>query len=176
MTMRLEAQWIVGFVDGEGCFHLDVHMNQTCYWKIQIQPEFTVVQGEVDVQVLYAMKKYFGCGSVGVNRKDKTSTRMMYRVKNIDDLNNKILPFFEKHQLKTKKNVEFQRFRQIVRKMKEDYHKANLKQFLEIIKLGEDLRVRSGTWKGYRSEKLAAQIQFLQELLSEECKKDPNYD
>ncbi len=169
---QLEAQWIVGFVDGEGCFHLDVHMNTTCRWKVQMQPEFTVVQGEVDVQLLYAMKEYFGCGSVSVNRSDATSTRMMYRVKNVEDLANNILPFFEKHKLKTKKGVEFLRFRDIVRKMNEGYHKKNLKQFLEIIKLGEDLRVRAGTWRGYRSTQLKTQL----ELLAAECQKDPNKD
>lgn len=180
MTMRLEAQWIVGFVDGEGCFHVDIHMNDTCRWKVQIQPEFTLVQREVDVQVLHALKNYFGCGSVSVNRKDKTTaqhcfcaakgTRIMYRVKNVNDLNNKILPFFEKHQLKTKKNVEFQRFREIVRKMNADYHKENLYQFLEVIKLSEDLRVRTKAWTGYRSSKLKAQLELLNtENKREEC-------
>ena len=168
MTANLEAQWIVGFVDGEGCFHLDVHMNQTCHWKIQMQPEFTVVQNKVDEQVLYALKAHFECGSVLINRQDKTGTRMMYRVKNINNLNDKILPFFEKHQLKTKKNVEFKKFREIVHKMKANYHNQSLEQFLEVMKLGEDLRVRSEPWKGYRSKQLVAQIA----ILKDQCRQD----
>jgi hypothetical protein len=168
MTANLEAQWIVGFVDGEGCFHLDVHMNQTCSWKIQVQPEFIVVQNKVDEQVLYALKKYFKCGSVSINRQDRTGIRMMYRVKNVNDLNDKILPFFEKHQLKTKKNVEFKRFREIVHKMKANYHTQSLEQFLEVMKLGEDLRVRSEPSKGYRSKQLVAQIA----ILKDQCKQN----
>ena len=158
MTTKLEPQWIVGFVDGEGCFNLDVHMNAETQWGVQMQPEFTVVQVEADVQVLHALKVYFGCGKISVNRKDATSTRMMFRVKNIEDLNTKIIPFFEKHKLKTKKGIEFQRFREIVRKMHEGYHRKSLHNFLELVKLGEELRVRSLEWKGYKSEKLKVQL------------------
>ena len=48
MNAKLNAQWIVGFVDGEGCFHLDVHLKKDMQWGLQMQPEFTVVQNEVD--------------------------------------------------------------------------------------------------------------------------------
>lgn len=161
--MKLDPQWMVGFIDGEGCFSIDVHVNKTARHKIQIQPEFVVVQGEVDIQILHAMKDYFGCGRVLVNRKDPTSTRMMFRVKNLDDLHDKIIPFFEKHQLKTKKRIEFIRFRQIVRKMKANYHKENLNQFLEVVKMSENLRVRSkqNQGKGFRSSQLNTQIDEL---------------
>jgi hypothetical protein len=110
-------------------------------WGVQIQPEFTVVQHEVDVQILHALKAHFGCGSVGVNRKDSTSTRMHYRCKSVKDLHEKIIPFFEQHQLKTKKQVEFKKFRDIVRLMYEGYHNQFLKNFLEIVEKGENLRV-----------------------------------
>ena len=145
MTTNLEVQWVVGFVDGEGCFNLDTHVKTDMLWGIQIQPEFTVVQHERDVQILYALKELFGCGSVGVNRRDSTSTRMHYRCKSVKDLHEKIIPFFEKHRLKTKKGVEFDRFRDIVRLMYDGYHNQSLKQFLEIIEKGEQLRFRDPT-------------------------------
>ncbi len=43
---KLNAQWIVGFTDGEGCFSLDVHVKNDMKWGLQIQPEFTIVQNE----------------------------------------------------------------------------------------------------------------------------------
>lgn len=145
MTTQLDTQWIVGFVDGEGCFNLDVHIKKDMKWGIQMQPEFTVVQIEHDVQILHALKAFFGCGSVGVNRKDATSTRMHYRCKSVKDLKEKILPFFERHQLKTKKGVEFKQFREIVNLMYDEYHNQSLKNFLEIVDKGEALRVRVST-------------------------------
>lgn len=142
---QLDTQWIVGFVDGEGCFNLDVHIKEDMKWGIQLQPEFTVVQIEHDVQILHALKAHFGCGSVALNRRDATSTRMHYRCKSVKNLKEKILPFFENHKLKTKKGVEFQRFRDIVNLMDAQYHNKSLKNFLEIVDKGAALRVRVST-------------------------------
>jgi len=116
--MDLEAQWIVGFVDGEGCFHVSVNRHKEMTQGYQVLPEFTVVQHERDVQVLYALKAYFGCGVVRKNHGD----RMAYRVRGIEHLTERIIPFFEKHKLKTKKGVEFQKFRKILLKMKNGVH------------------------------------------------------
>ena len=57
-------QWVVGFVDGEGCFSVPIFKNATtkCGW--QVQPEFVVVQGERSVHVLHELMTFFGCGSV----------------------------------------------------------------------------------------------------------------
>jgi hypothetical protein len=116
--MKLEAQWIVGFVDGEGCFHVSINKHDEMSLGEQVLPEFTVVQHERDIQVLHALKAHFGCGVVRVNHGD----RMSYRVRNLEHLMQIIIPFFEKHLLKTKKHVEFLKFRQVVLKMKNGDH------------------------------------------------------
>jgi hypothetical protein len=48
MSMNLNAQWVVGFVDGEGCFHVGINQNESMSLGVQVLPEFTVVQHEVD--------------------------------------------------------------------------------------------------------------------------------
>ena len=120
--MKLEAQWIVGFVDGEGCFHIGINKNDKMTLGYQVLPEFTVVQHERDVKVLHALKTFFGCGVIRVNRKDKTSTRMAYRVRNVEHLLNTISPFFMRHQLKTLKHVEFKKFRKVLLLMEKNTH------------------------------------------------------
>jgi len=132
--MKLEAQWIVGFVDGEGCFHISINKNDTMTLGYQVLPEFTVVQHERDVKVLHALKTFFGCGVVRVNRKDKTSTRMAYRVRNVKHLLDIISPFFLKHQLKTQKHVEFRKFRRVLLAMDKGKHltKQGLEEIREI--------------------------------------------
>ncbi len=116
--MKLDAQWITGFVDGEGCFFVGINKHKEMTAGYQVLPEFTVVQHKRDVQILHALKAYFGCGVVRVNHGD----RMAYRVRSKDHLLEHIVPFFEKHSLKTKKNVDFKKFRQILLKMKADIH------------------------------------------------------
>lgn len=116
--MKLEAQWITGFVDGEGCFHVGINKHSEMTVGYQILPEFTVVQHERDIQVLHALKSYFGCGVVRKNHGD----RMAYCVRSIEHLQKCIIPFFEKHSLKTKKRVDFEKFRSILLMMKEGVH------------------------------------------------------
>ena len=116
--MLLEAQWIVGFVDGEGCFHVGINPHKEMTIGYQVLPEFVVVQHQRDVQILHALKAYFGCGVVRVNHGDV----MCYRVRGQEHLLDHIVPFFEKHQLKSKKHVEFQKFREVLRAMKQGKH------------------------------------------------------
>ena len=116
--MKLDAQWITGFVDGEGCFYVGINPHHEMTAGYQVLPEFTVVQHKRDVQILHALKSYFGCGVVRVNHDD----RMAYRVRSQKDLNERIVPFFIKHPLKTKKNVDFIKFRHILFLMQADIH------------------------------------------------------
>jgi hypothetical protein len=115
---RLEAQWVVGFVDGEGCFYVGVNAQPEMKAGYQVLPEFTVVQHKRDVQLLYALKQFFGCGVVRQNHGD----RMAYRVRGAEHLLERIVPFFERHPLKTKKHLDFLKFRQVLIMMQRNEH------------------------------------------------------
>lgn len=116
--MRLDEQWIVGFVDGEGCFHVSINQHNEMTAGYQVLPEFTVVQHERDVHLLHAMKAFFGCGVVRSNHGD----RMAYRVRGLEHLTEKIVPFFEKYSLRTQKRFDFLKFRQVVLKIQSGDH------------------------------------------------------
>ncbi len=116
--MKLDAQWITGFVDGEGCFHVGINPHEEMTAGYQVLPEFTVVQHKRDVQILHALKAHFGCGVVRTNHGD----RMAYRVRGLEHLRQYIVPFFIKHPLKTKKNVDFYKFMNVIRLMEEGDH------------------------------------------------------
>jgi hypothetical protein len=116
--MELDAGWITGFVDGEGCFHVGIAQHPGMTVGFQVLPEFTVVQHKQDVQILHALKKHFGCGVVRVNHGD----RMAYRVRGLQHLKEHIIPFFEKHPLKSKKGIDFAKFRRVVQLMSAGTH------------------------------------------------------
>ena len=116
--MKLDAQWITGFVDGEGCFHVGINKHSDMSAGYQVLPEFTVVQHERDVQVLHALKAHFDCGVVRKNHGD----RMAYRVRGQKHLLERIIPFFVEHPLKTKKHVDFEKFRKVLLMMKAGEH------------------------------------------------------
>jgi hypothetical protein len=118
---RLEAQWVVGFVDGEGCFFVGINPHPEMTSGFQVLPEFTVVQHQRDIQLLHALKQFFGCGVVRRNHAE----RMAYRVRSPDHLNEKIIPFFEEHPLKSKKRVDFSKFRRVLQLMSKRGHLAS---------------------------------------------------
>ena len=116
--MNLEPQWVVGFVDGEGCFFVGINKQPTMKEGFQILPEFTVVQHNRDTVILQNLKTYFQCGTVLKNHGDRNA----YRVRGHANLSKKIVPFFEKHKLKTKKRVDFEKFRDVILLMEKKAH------------------------------------------------------
>jgi hypothetical protein len=116
--MNLDPHWVVGFVDGEGCFHIGINPHAEMKAGHQVLPEFTVVQHERDAQVLHALKAFFGCGVVRVNH----GSRLAYRVRSLEHLRERIVPFFVSHPLKTKKNVDFLKFRDVILLMERGEH------------------------------------------------------
>jgi hypothetical protein len=121
----LAAEWVVGFVDGEGCFSVPIFRNRLCRLGWQVQPEFAVVQGERSVDVLHALREFFECGSVTVNRRRDNHRQDMWRfgVRRLADLDNHIVPFFEMYPLITAKVGDFAGFAKVVRLMKEGVHR-----------------------------------------------------
>ena len=116
--MKLSAEWITGFVDGEGCFHVGINAHPEMSAGFQVLPEFTIVQHERDVQLLHAIKSYFGCGVVRRNHGD----RMAYRVRSKEHLLERIVPFFTQNPLKTKKHLDFLKFRRVLLMMEAGDH------------------------------------------------------
>jgi hypothetical protein len=115
---KLEANWVVGFVDGEGCFFIGINPHQEMTAQYQVLPEFTVIQHQRDIQLLHALKGFFGCGVVRRNHAE----RMAFRVRRLEHLNGIIVPFFEKHPLKSKKRIEFLTFRTVLHMMSSGDH------------------------------------------------------
>lgn len=127
--MELSPDWVVGFVDGEGCFYVGINPHPDMKVGYQVLPEFRVVQHERDIQVLYALKRFFRCGVVRRNRED----RYELRIRKLSCLL-RVVEFFEKHPLKTKKNADFKKFARIVRWMAEGKHleREGLIQIIEL--------------------------------------------
>ena len=115
---KISPDWIVGFVDGEGCFHIGISKHKDMRLGFQILPELTVVQHERDIDLLYELRSTMDCGVVRRNHGD----RFCWRVRDLKNLIEIIVPFFEKHILRSKKAIEFLKFRQVVMMMQKGDH------------------------------------------------------
>ena len=118
------AGWIVGFVDGEGYFGVSINKSSKTKFGFQILPEFVVTQGAKSLSSLECIRKYFDCGRIFVNKRHDNHRENLYRycVRNLRDLSTIIVPFFEKHPLKTTKHQDFMRFSRVVEQMIQKKH------------------------------------------------------
>ena len=109
---RLDPWWIVGFVDGEGCFSVSTFRNHTCTSGYQTLYEFVVTQGESSRSTMEAIRNYFDCGYVYINRRHDNHREhlLRYCVRKQGDLKSKIIPFFRQYPLQSAKKKQFERF------------------------------------------------------------------
>jgi hypothetical protein len=129
---RLDPWWVVGFVDGEGCFSVSIHRNElarpTNGWHIQ--PTFQVSQHRDHRDTLQNLSHFFGCGKV--RAKGERSSVDVYVVHSTIQLLDRIIPFFEEHQLRVKRD-DFESFAFITRAIRtRSHHRRDV--FDEIVK------------------------------------------
>lgn len=122
MNSNLNAEWITGFVDGEGCFRVSILKNKQIRSKIQLQPEFVITQHKRDYLLLKDIQSFFKCGHVSLGKNKEDTNCYRFRVRKLEDLCNIIIPFFDKHELKTKKQIEFVGFRDVCFLLKKKIH------------------------------------------------------
>jgi hypothetical protein len=113
----LDPNWVRGFTDGEGCFFVGIQKNPTTKSKVQVIPEFRIVQHERDIDVLYGLKSFFGFGIVCRNH----DSRFELRVRRQEHLRS-ICDFFDRYPLVTKKRIDFLKFKDILRLMEMGEH------------------------------------------------------
>jgi hypothetical protein len=141
---RLKTEgWVVGFIDGEGCFSVSLHKNSTTVLGWQIMPEFVATQGEKSLYALQQLQEFFGCGRIFVNRRYDNHKENLYRfcVRSFADLEERIVPFFQTNQLRTAKAEDFKIFAQILMLMKEKKHLSKV-GIQEIISLAIQMNTK----------------------------------
>ena len=128
--------WILGFVDGEGCFSIGfvkqpdrqetMRVRRGYKTGYQVAHEFAVVQGAKSLPSLHVLKTYFGVGSIYINHRYDNHKEHLYRysVTRRDDLVNVIIPFFERYGLRTSKKNDFRLFAKCVRLMQQQKHRT----------------------------------------------------
>lgn len=152
--MKLSPDWVVGFVDGEGCFYVGFTEHPEMTAGYQVMPEFRIVQHKRDIQVLYGLKKFFKHGVVRQNHDD----RWELRIRKFEGLI-EVVGFFETHHLKTKKAVDFKKFAKIIHWMEDKKH-LNIQGMLDMIHKAMEMNTRS-------SKKLLEIEQQLKKQVSE---------
>lgn len=121
MALRISDDYLIGFVEGEGCFYIGIVPSANTHHKVQIIYFFKVSQNPNGKVILDYLKKRLGCGYVKPNdRNDSADKSLAFVVRDIQNLTQLVIPFFD-GKLHIKKN-DFEKFKKVVLMVNEKKH------------------------------------------------------
>jgi hypothetical protein len=113
----LNPWYIVGFIEGEGCFAITISKHKTKKLGLDARLVFEIELRGDDRPILEKIQKYFGLGNIySLNYKRYGwFPHVKYSVHSLKALKKVIIPFFKKYKLKGKKAKDFKLFCQAVK-------------------------------------------------------------
>lgn len=123
MNSKLNPYYLVGLVDGEGCF--SVTFNNHKNNRIEVRLIFEIELREDDKVILERVQKTLECGNIyhlTYEKYKKWRPHYKYKVSNFKDIILKIIPFFNKYQLQAKKKNSFKVFSKVAELMRLKKH------------------------------------------------------
>lgn len=136
--------YLAGFADAEGSFSVSIKKLSTAKFGWVIDPEFNVYQHKDNEVILKLFQKVLNCGKI--HPKANNPDMLVYTVSNRRHLREKVIPFFERYRLLSKKWEDFLRFKEIVEALERKEHTTK-EGFERLIKLAMEMN------KGEKQEK-----------------------
>ena len=141
--------WVTGFVDGEGSFIVTIfhHPKSRMKYGWQVFPELVVTQKATNLNALKVIQKVLRCGNI-CKSKEKgeyghKEPLYRYAVRSIKELNEKVIPFFEKNRLiSASKKEDFKKFTQVLRMMEKGKH-LRYEGLVKIAKIAQTMNRKS---------------------------------
>ncbi len=122
--------YLLGFIDGEGCFHISIKKQKSAKMRWVLDPIFHVTQHKDSIGILYNIQRFLGCGRV--KKKYGQPDIMLFSVESRRELVDKVLPFFKKYKLIVKRK-NFEIFSEVVESLEKHGH-GNAKEFKRLLR------------------------------------------
>ena len=122
--------YLLGFVDGEGCFNISLKKQDSAKMRWVLDPVFHITQHKNHKELLYNFQRILGCGVV-IQKYGQEDT-MQLIVQSRKELIEKVIPFFRKNKLIVKRN-SFEIFAEVVEGLDNHQH-SNVKDFRKLVK------------------------------------------
>jgi len=132
----ISNEYLTGFVEGEGCFYVGFSRRKDLPLGWQVITEFHLSQNPGGKNILKAFKRRLDCGYIKRNhpgsKRDKTWVLI---IKNREDLNKKLIPFFEKNRLYSSKLNDYLVFKKSLKLIEKGKHLSMIgfKQIVELV-------------------------------------------
>jgi hypothetical protein len=155
MSGEISNDYLAGFADGEGCFYVGIVPAKTARFGWQIITEFRVSQNPQGQQILETFRERLRCGTIKPNHRlsliDRTS---VFVVRDQQDLLNRVVPFFERHPIRSDKRIQFEKFKMVLLMIRERNHLTR-EGFVEIVQIASEMNTRA---KRYSKERIFASL------------------
>lgn len=114
-----DPNWVTGFTNGEGCFFVYVTSSTTTKLGQTVRMKFQITQHVRDDELMKKFITFFQCGRI-----ESTSHNLClnFVVTKFKDINEKIVPFFDKYPMEGVKLLDFLYFKEVTSLMKNKTH------------------------------------------------------
>lgn len=131
--LKVSDEYLRGFVEGEGMFYVGVVPSPETKSGWQVIYFLKVSQNPSGKFILDFLKKRLNCGYLKQNSKtDTTDKSLAFVVRDINDLTEKVIPFFDKKLFIKREN--FEKFKKVLEIVKKGEHlnKEGLARILDL--------------------------------------------
>jgi hypothetical protein len=115
----INPYWMVGFTAGEGCFSIRITKSSTTKIGFQVQLRFQITQYSIDKVLMNSLVNFWGCGKLFFSFR---GNKIDFQILKINDLIDKVIPFFQSMSLQGVKSKDFADFCKAVEIMKVKGH------------------------------------------------------
>jgi len=124
MIEKLPLWYLVGLVEGEGCFAITISKHKTKRLKKDVRLIFEIELRGDDRRILERVQYTLSCGNLYDLKYERYGWKphVKYAVKSHADIFKYIIPFFKKHSLQGKKRKDFEDFCKAAELIKQKRH------------------------------------------------------
>jgi hypothetical protein len=107
-TAVFHPAWVVGFIDGEGTFHVAIQKNSTMALGYQVQLQFAITQHIRDEELMSKFPQFFNCGYIAGDG----DTKKQFRIRDFKKMDH-LFELIDHYPLLTQKRLDAEAFRQV---------------------------------------------------------------
>ena len=119
--IKFYPEWVAGFTEGDGSFTVDINKIATSKLGYTVVLRLQITQHNRDEVLIKSLINYFNCGNTVQDKRESVSA-ITYRASRINDILEKIIPFYQKYPMLGYKALDFGDFCKVAELVKSKAH------------------------------------------------------
>ena len=119
ITHSINPYWIAGLASGDGCFYISLRNSLITKSGKSVVLRFHIIQHIRDIELMKSLISYLNCGRIELALKQSA---VNFVVTNFKDILEKIIPLFDKCNIKGIKELDYTDFRKVAMLLQDKQH------------------------------------------------------